>query len=317
MMSSKGALWTAPVLLALAAVGCGGDGNGGEVDCQAGEMRCEGDVLMECDAGVWVQSQDCAAGGGSCVEEGQAAAHCESADPWAVSIAVDGADGVDRIALADLQRTEIDGQEALELETLVAELELELPWNYHYSFVGNDGWDPLVEKMDGDPTGLPHRGELAHGYLAFEEGALRLFWDEAIGFPRYLSVQGMDGGTLRLIPFGAADVLVSAGDARSLVDVSGLATEEVTDYRHPEDGAMPMVPLPTLFDAAGIATIGDYGYSFCGQDGFCNGADNPMPAADVDFCYLEPGERRVVCEEGHDAEQGTWRVRDVVVILGL
>jgi len=45
--------------------------------CESGDLRCDGDVLEECDASAWTELQDCAADGLQCHEDmGGAPPHC-------------------------------------------------------------------------------------------------------------------------------------------------------------------------------------------------------------------------------------------------
>jgi hypothetical protein len=89
------------------------------------------------------------------------------------------------------------------------------------------------------------------------------------------------------------------------------------DYRHPEDGAVPMAPLVDLLAAASVTGADALAYRMFGMDGFSNAEDNLMPYANLQHGYIKPSNRGIVLEEAWDAPVCCWRVRDTVVFLGL
>ncbi len=68
------------LMLMLAACGGKTEDSAGTDDsegCESGDLRCNGDVLEECDASAWMETEDCAADGKQCHENmGDAPPHC-------------------------------------------------------------------------------------------------------------------------------------------------------------------------------------------------------------------------------------------------
>jgi uncharacterized protein (UPF0548 family) len=89
------------------------------------------------------------------------------------------------------------------------------------------------------------------------------------------------------------------------------------DYQIPEDGAMPSIPLPELFTAAGATTPEAFTYKMWGNDGWSNADDNLMPWANAQHAYMRVDTRRVVLEEAWDTDACCWRCRDTILIKGL
>lgn len=223
------------------------------------------------------------------------------------------------VDLSTLETTTFEDKLAVRLTRIVEVAALELPFNYHYNFIGNDGFNVLVDKMEGDYSKLPWWLELNQGYVYFdqEKETLRIAWDESLGFPGSLSAKGMDGGTIEAVEVELTKFVVIAGEVRALLDTSTLPTQDVVDYKHPEDGAKPMIPIADIFIAAGITTPDTFAYKFFGKDGFSNNDDNLMPYENTTHGYYEPEKRRIILEEAWDTNQCCWSVKDTVLILGV
>jgi hypothetical protein len=241
-----------------------------------------------------------------------------AANPWDVVVNLKVAEATTPVNLKDLEKTTYDGKDAVRLTRVIEMLALEMPWNYHYSPVGNDGFKPLDAKLGGELGALPYYGELENGYLLFnDEGALALAWDPTLGLPKSLGVKGMDNGTIEVIQIAETSVLVQVGEARKMVDVTVLPTVDVVDYKKPEDGAKPMVPLTDVLTAAGATGADALVYQFVGKDGFMNNLDNLMPFANLEHAYIRPDGRRIIIEKEWDTDVCCWRVKDTVLIHGL
>jgi hypothetical protein len=238
---------------------------------------------------------------------------------WDVAVNVDIDGTITPVNLAGLDRTTMDGNEAVLLATIVDAAAPALPWNGTYNIIGNDGFDPLVERLGNDRAQLPFYGELSLGWVYWDAGSgqLRVNWDASLGFPGSLRVRGLDGGTIRLMTFGAGEVLVRGGGVRALVDLSTLTTVDVTDPRHPELGAQAMVPLTTVLTTAAVAGADALAYQMFGTDGYSNALDNLMPYSNLTHGYIKPADRGVVLESGFDSTGRTWHISDTVVLLGL
>ncbi|MBN1772816.1 MAG: hypothetical protein JXB32_16215 [Deltaproteobacteria bacterium] len=236
--------------------------------------------------------------------------------PWDVVITIEVDDRTVPVNLATLDRTTYDGHDALRLTRVVEQAALLMPWNYHYDFIGNDGFDPLVERLENDLGKLPCYGELELGFLWWDGDNLRIAWDPSLAFPGSLGVQGMHGGIIRATPIAVTSVVVAVGAGRTLVDLTTLPTEEVVDYMLPEAGAMPSVPFEDVVAAAGGTTPEVFVYKFWGNDGWSNADDNLMPWENALHAWVRVDTRRVVLEEAWDTEECCWRCRDTVLIKG-
>jgi len=243
-------------------------------------------------------------------------------DRWDVTVTVEvGADATP-VGLAEIERTTFEGAEAVRVTRIVESLALELPWSFLYDFVGSDGFDPLAARMDGDRSGLPHYGELDQGFVFWEwddeaqADRLRVGWDEALGFPGYLSVSAMAGGTIVALGISADELLVQAGDVRSLVDLTTLPTTEIVDHAHPEEGNKTVVTLPDVFSAAGLADASALEFEFLGQDGFSSGENNLMPFENASHAYVELANKQIHVDEAWDSDVCCWDVYEVVLIRG-
>ena len=241
---------------------------------------------------------------------------------WEVSLTV-SVNGQDHtIDLSTLDTTTFEDQDAIRLTRVIETVALDAPWNMHYNFVGNDGFSILDNKLEGDKGGLPYYGEMEHGFLYWEtddEGNtyIRVGWDESVDFPKFMKAKGMDGGTIEVSPIADTTVIMIAGEVRTAIDVTTLATTDVEDYKHPEDGLQPMVPLTAMFEAAGITDADGYTYRIIGNDGFANGDDNLMPYENATHTYMKPDNRAIVAEEAWDTQECCWRVKDVIVLQGV
>ncbi|MBN2495909.1 MAG: hypothetical protein JXR96_15060 [Deltaproteobacteria bacterium] len=298
---------------------CAACGSESDPLCEDGARRCAQDRIEICAGGAWSVEQDCAAEGATCVEE-DGDFTCYTPGPFdGLQIVLDlGSGGSRTVELGELECTEYEGQPAIRLIRVVEQGGLELPWDHQYNFVSSDGFDVLVDRYEGDPAVLPFYGELEHGFLAWtEEDGLRVFWDDEVDMPGALGVKQMQGGTIATIPFGASEILLVAGQVRTRIDISALATEEVVDYKHPEDGARPMVPMATFFEAGELDTADAFDYKFYGNDGFTNIDTNLMPYENTSHSWIEPVDRKVVSEEAWDTQVCCWRVRDTVIVQGI
>ncbi|MBN1944245.1 MAG: hypothetical protein JW797_01160 [Bradymonadales bacterium] len=252
------------------------------------------------------------------VIRGIPAEECIPEPPWDVEVNLKIGETSTPVNLGCLERTTFESQDAVQLTQVVATAELETPWSYHFNFIGSDGFNPLVERMDNDLAGLPYYGELELGYLYWDEDALRVGWDASLGFPGFLKVSGMVGGTIELIEFDSASLIVQVGEIRELVDLSTLTTTEVVDYRHPEDDPLAVVPLTDVLEEAGLTDGSGFDYKLTATDGFANGDDNLMPFTNAEHAYIEPTERKIIfAEESWDTTVCCWRIKDVVLIQGV
>jgi hypothetical protein len=288
-------------LLGAAAAGCGDDAGGApDVSDAAGDSIA--DVPVETPA----EAADGADAG---------------PDVWDVTVTIEVDGRTIPVDLSTIDRTTFDGNDAVRLARVVEVAALTMPWNYHYDFVGNDGFDPLTDRLGGDLGKLPCYGELELGFLYWDaSGAsptLRIGWDASLGFPGSLGVRGMDGGIIRATPIAATGTVVAVGDGRTLVDLTTLPTVDVVDYKIPEDGPMPSIPFPDLLAAAGATTPEAFAYKMWGNDGWSNNDDNLMPWANAQHAYMRVDTRRIVLEEAWDTDACCWRCRDTILIKGL
>ncbi len=232
-----------------------------------------------------------------------------------VTITVDGSEIP--VNLMDIDRADWNGVEAIRLTRVIEQAVLELPWNYHYNFIGNDGYNVLVEKLDEDLARLPYYGELDSGFLYESDGGLRIGWEDSLGFPGSLGVRGMDGGVIELHTFDTARFLVTADGSRLMVDVSAFDTVDATDWKNPEDGLIPMVPMTSIFDDLALTDPSGLVFKIYGNDGFSNNDTNLMPYENMTHAYIEPTEKKLIIEEDWDTLECCWRVRDIVVFKGI
>lgn len=223
------------------------------------------------------------------------------------------------VDLGTLDRTTFQDREAIRLTRIVEMAAIPKPWGHHYNFVANDGFDVLRDKLEGDYAQLPYFGELDLGFVYHDAdvGMFRIGWDASLGFPKSLSVKGIDGGTIRAVDVGATDVVVKAGTVRARVDISGMPTQDVVNYRKPDEGPQPMIPLTDVLAAAGVEAPEGFVFKYYATDGFSNNDDNLMPYSHLEHTWLQVANRRVVPEEGWDTSLCCWSVKDTVLILGL
>jgi hypothetical protein len=80
------------------------------------------------------------------------------------------------------------------------------PADYKFNFVASDGYDILAKKLDGDYRGLPSYDELQDGwFIEYEETEptahtdIKVIWDEALGYPAFMSARFMDGGEIGMV----------------------------------------------------------------------------------------------------------------------
>jgi hypothetical protein len=237
--------------------------------------------------------------------------------PWNATITIEVDGRSIPVNLAAIARTTFEGNEAVRITRVVEVAALAMPWNYHYDFIGNDGYDPLTERLGGDLGKLPCYGEMESGFLYWDVDTLRIGWDPALGFPGALGVQGMDGGIIRATPIATNTVVIDVGDGRTLVDLTTLPTVDVIDYQLPADGVMPSIPFPDLIAAAGGTTPEAFNYKFWGNDGWSNNDDLLMPWVNGQHAYIRVDTRRIVLEEAWDTDGCCWRCRDTILIKGI
>jgi len=242
-----------------------------------------------------------------------------AADSFDAIVKVKLGDVVKEVDLSSLEKTTFEDKEAIRLTRITEQAALEFPYNNHYNFIANDNFNGLVDKLEGDYSKLPWYGEMEKGYLFWdaEKEMLRIGWDASLGFPSSLNVKGMGGGTIEAVPVGVTQFVVIAGSIRYLFETTGFATVGVVDYKHPEDGEKPMIPLAEVFTAAGVLTPADWEYKFYGADGFSNNDDNLMPFENTTHGYYEPVKRRIILEEAWDTADCCWSVKNTVLILGI
>ena len=312
------------LLAALALPGCGDDDNGTPDDGGTDDVEIGADADADADVEPDVPADVPADVEPDVPADVPADTPADVADvpvdPWDVVVNVEEGTTVTPVNLSAIPRTVIGTDEGVLLSDVVDAAVLEATrWPNTYDFIGNDGYDPLVERLENNRGRLPFYGELELGYLYWDTGSssLRINWDASLGFPGSLRVQGMDGGTIRLMPMTAAELLVRGGGGRALVDLSTLTTVNVVDPRHPEDGEQPMVPLTDVLTAAAVTGADALVYRCYGSDGYTYADDNLMPYANLQHAYVKPADRGVVLEDGFDSTVRSWRSRDTVVLLGL
>ena len=223
------------------------------------------------------------------------------------------------VDLSTLDTVDFEGNTSVRVMRIVEMASIELPYNYHYNFIASDGFNVLVDKLEGDYSKLPWFEELELGYVYYDtvKETLRIGWDDSLGFPGSLNAKGMDGGTIEAVEIGLTNFVVIAGTTRELLDTTTLPTEDVVDYKHPDDGAKPMIPMADIFTAAAVATPDTLAYKFFGNDGFSNNDENLMPYENSTHAYYEPEMRRIILEEAWDTPDCCWSVKDTVLILGI
>lgn len=223
------------------------------------------------------------------------------------------------VDLSTLETTDYQGLTAVRLTRIVEKAAIALPYNYHYNFIAGDGFNVLVEKMEGNYAKLPWYKELDLGFVYYdaEKDMLRVGWDESLAFPGSLNVKGIGGGTIEAIQVEATKFVFISGTLRALLDTTTLPKVDVVDYKHPEDGAKPMISFAEIFKAADSLTPDLFAYKFYGSDGFSNNDANLMPYANTQHGYYEPVKRRIILEEGWDTTECCWSVKETVLILGL
>ncbi len=223
------------------------------------------------------------------------------------------------VDLSKLDPTVFNEVPAIRLTRIVEAAAIAMPYNYHYNFIAGDGFNVLVDKMEGDYSKLPWYNELDKGFVYYdaEKDMLRIGWDAALAFPGSLNVKGIGDGTIEAVAVEATKFVVIAGTVRTLLDTATLPTVDVVDYKHPEDGAKPMIAMAEVFTAAGVTAPADFTFKFYGMDGFSNNDDNLMPYENAQHGYYEPIKRRIILEEAWDTNECCWSVKDTVLILCL
>lgn len=146
---------------------------------------------------------------------------------------------------------------------------------FKYNFIATDGYNVLNQKLDGDYRDLPGYDELEMGWFVQyeEEGKykdIKIVWDEDLGYPKFMGVRMMNGGTIQGVENILYDkhVTVNVGYATTksytAVDLYGLPAFES------EDGLS--VYLHHIIWEANLANFDpktkDYAFNFIGNDGF-------------------------------------------------
>ena len=231
-------------------------------------------------------------------------------------------DVVQDVLLSSLDHTEFDGNEAVRVQLIVDEGVLASPYAYFFNFIGSDGYNVLVDRLEGDHAGIPLYPETSGGFLYQDPlgvDGLVAGWDAALAFPRYMNVKQMDGGTIEAVPFPASYVLVIclSESIRVGIDLSAMTTVPFTDPTHPELGVQQVVPLDDVMTSAALASAATYAYKFTGSDGFENTDDNLVPYENLTHAYTNPDSRDIMFEDGWDTGDCCWRVNETLVIRAL
>ena len=176
----------------------------------------------------------------------------------------------------------------------------------------------MLDQFDNNVAMLPVYGEMELGFLAFneEDDDLRIYWDETLNFSGKLSVRYMIDGTIEAMEFPENTVIIHTPETRVAVDYPGLATVDIVDYVHPENGAVPMIPLTSFFEEGNVTDASTCAFKIYGNDAFSNSDDNLMPYLNMTHAYFELTDRRIIIEEDWDTDECCWRVRDTIYMKG-
>jgi hypothetical protein len=227
------------------------------------------------------------------------------------------------VDLSSLDHTVFDGNEAVRIQLIVDEGRVESPHAVLLNFIGSDGFNVLVDRLEGDVSGIPLYPETTGGFLyqdPLDEDGLVAGWDAALAMPRYMNVKQMDGGTIETVPFPDGFVLVIClpEAIRAGVDLSTMTTTPFVDPHHPELGEQQVVPLGDVITAAALATPEAYSYQFTGSDGYENTVVNLVPHENLTHAYINPVTRDVLFEEEWETPlECCWRVKETFVIRAL
>lgn len=227
------------------------------------------------------------------------------------------------IILSDLDRTVFDGNEAVRISLVIDEGRLDNPVSYFFNFISSDGFNVLIDRLEGELAGLSLYSESQSGFFyqdpAGEDG-LKLGWDEFLGLPGYLNVKNMDGGTVEAVPFPGGYVLVICHSEEICmgIDISVMDTVSIVDFHHPELGEQQVVPLENVIEGAAVAYPGLYGYKFTGSDGYENADLNLVPYENMTHAYIKPENRNVIFEEEwENPTECCWRVKETIIVRAL
>jgi hypothetical protein len=232
-------------------------------------------------------------------------------------------DVVQDVALSSLDHTEYDGNEAVRIQLIVDEGSLDSPYAFFFNFIASDGFNVLVDRLEGDYAGIPLYPETSGGFLYQDPlgvDGLVAGWDAALAFPRYMNVKQMDGGTIEAVPFPASYVLVIclSESIRVGVDLSTMTTTPFVDPHHPELGEQQVVPLGDVITSAALASAPTYAYKFTGSDGYQNTDVNLVPYENLTHAYIHPTSRDILFEEEWETPtECCWRVKETFVIRAL
>lgn len=237
---------------------------------------------------------------------------------WNVTVTVKAPDKSTPVNLGSIDKTTFNGTDAVRLIRVVEQAALAKPWDNVYNFIASDGFDIFSEKAEGNIAVLPVPLELEKGFLNFDGEDLVVGWDPALNFPKFMGAKMMAGGTIEVTPIPATVTMVHIGDVRATVDLSALPTQDIVDYKLPEDGAVKSVEFTAVLAAAAAVGPENYVYKMYGNDGWSNNDELLMPYENAQHAYVNLTTRRVMfAEEQWDTTGCCWRVRDTVLIIGI
>jgi len=248
-----------------------------------------------------------------------APANEENSSVWDLTVDVKVGVSATSVNLKDLDKVQFNGMESVRLVRIVEVIALEKPCKYVYNFISNDDYDPL-SKLGNDIAQLPVYWELYDGYLSYDSSNdyFRIYWDESLNFSGKLSVKNMDYGTINVIELPQESIMVHTPSFRVNVDYSDMTEDNVVDYKYPDDGAVPMLSLVSIFEEGGITDATSCSFKIYGDDGFSNSDDNLMPYINMERAYLKLSDSRIsFADESYDTTACCWRIKNTVFIKGI
>ncbi|HOF00616.1 MAG TPA: hypothetical protein PK385_07785 [Spirochaetota bacterium] len=243
----------------------------------------------------------------------------DNSSVWDATVDVKVGSSVTEVNLKNLDKVQFNGMESVRLTRIVEVIALEKPWRYVYNFISNDNFDPLT-KLGNDIAQLPVYGELDYGYLCYDssDDYFRIYWDKALNFSGKLSVKNMNYGTINVIEAPLESLIVHTPSFRVNVDYSDMTRDNVVDYKHPDDGAVPMLSVVSIFEKGGITDAASCSFKIYGEDGFSNSDDNLMPYINMEHAYLKLSDSRITfADESYDTTACCWRIKNTVYIKGI